>query len=1542
MTSTQNDIAVIGLSCRFPGASNADAFWENLRNGLESISFFTDEELIASGIDSQTLADPLYVKAAGILENIEDFDAQLLGYSPREAALIDPQQRVFLECAWEALEHAGQDPDSFPGPIGVFGGARTSDYLLQNIYANPSLRQSLSKLDIELGNDVDYLATRVAYKLNLKAPCYTVQTACSTSLVAVCMACDSLLSGQSDIALAGGASIALPQKQGYQYVEGNIFSVDGHCRAFDANAGGVVFSNGVGLVALKRLDDALGDGDFVHAVIKGYALNNDGSSKVGFTAPSVEGQAQVITDALAMSGVPAESVTYVEVHGTGTALGDPIEIEALTQAFRAQTDRTAYCGVGSVKTNIGHTFVAAGAASLIKTLLAIRHGQIPPSLHFREPNPNIGFAESPFYVASKLQTWETEAEPRRAGVSSFGVGGTNAHVILEQAPPRAPSGDARPYQLLALSAGTGTALDTATSNLCSHLRDHPDINLADTAYTLQTGRKALDVRSLCVSRDRAQAISSLQEPDTLCSGTPDSEEHEVAFLFSGQGAQYVNMGKDLYQHEPFFRKQVDACSELLAPHIGLDLREALYPEEETDEDSARLARTALTQPALFVIELALARLCMSWGIKPGAMIGHSIGEYAAACVAGVFSLEDALVLVAQRGRLMQSMPLGSMLAVFTPPEDVTRLLSGSEAPPDLSLSAVNGPSLCVVSGPTPAVEQFEKDLSAKEIAFRRLHTSHAFHSPMMEPIQSQFAEAARKMDLRAPETPYVSNVTGTWIREDEATDPSFWGRHVREPVHFSQGLQALCAETKWHLLELGPGRTLCSLVKQHKDLENVGQVLPSLPHPRAREPDQAFFLTSIGKLWLAGVKIDWTQFHAGWRRQRLPLPTYPFERKRYWLDAPTTHEDGAEPVMAQQKVSANQWLYIPSWKRTLPLSAPRPARQKDRWLVFMDHARVGTRLLQLPGGEEPDVATVTAGAEFKVRGELEYTVNPRADRDYEALACDLRERRFIPSKIVHLWGLNPGCCPPDGVGGFHETQQWGFSSLVSLALSLERAGIASDIDLDVVTCRLHAATDSRESLCVANTTVLAACRVIPQEYANITCRNMDLNTAEPDDLVLVALRRELEAHTTDATVALRGGLRWVPVFERAASFDMLPESDRLRKGGTYLVTGGLGRIGLVFAGHLARGTGGNIALLTRSGLPPRDEWEQRLREDGPDPDIRRKIHGVQEIEKTGAKVMLLKADLADERRMREAIGKIIRQFGTLNGVIHASGHFARAPLQETDGPFCDPLFRAKVDGMYVLERVLKGLPLDFCVLTSSLSSILGGLGYAGYSAANIFMDAFAQQPGRERTVPWITINWDEWNFGRTSGDGPKSAPDAEDSGILPQEGGDTLLRILSRDAGTQVAVSTRDLQTRLDQWTNPTERQDTPQDGQQTATPCSPRPDLASVYVAPGSETEKSISAVWQELLGVEKVGLHDNFFELGGHSLLATQVVARLRKAFHMELPVVALFENPTVHSLGNMLVSTEQPGADASFEEQRHRGTARKKRKTRKAPHGKNRSAQ
>ncbi|WP_226889345.1 type I polyketide synthase [Nostoc sp. MG11] len=952
-----SEIAIIAVAGRFPGAKDIESFWQNIHDGVESISSFTDEELLESGVSPDLLSNSNYVKASPVISDIELFDANFFAYNAKEAELIDPQQRLFLELAWEAIEKAGYDPQTYNGLIGVYAGVGMNHYLIKNIYSNHQLLEKIDPLQLIVSNEKDFLPTRVAYKLNLTGPAVNVQTACSTSLVAVHQACQSLLNGECDMALAGGVSLGVPQKTGYLYQPEMILSPDGHCRSFDAKAQGTVGGSGAGIVVLKRLKDAIANRDHIHAIIKGSAINNDGAMKVGYTAPSVSGQAAVIGEAQAIAGVDAETISYIEAHGTATPLGDPIEIAALTQAFNQTTDKKGFCAIGSLKTNLGHLDTAAGVAGLIKTVLALQHQMLPPSLHFDTPNPKIDFANSPFYVNTTLTEWKTNNTTRRAGVSSFGMGGTNAHVILEEAPvfEQGAGGrgqgagsreQERNYQLLCLSAKTATALEKATANLVTHLKEHPELNLGDVAYTLNSGRRGFNHRRMLICQDLEDAVKALSNlaAQQVFTNYTEITERPVVFMFPGQGSQYVNMAREIYQTETVFQEQVDYCSEILKPLLGLDLRHILYPsDEQIDEALKQLQQTAIAQSAIFVIEYALAQLWQSYGVEPQAAIGHSIGEYVAATLAGVFSLEDALFLIAARGEMMQQLPTGAMLSVPLPVDKVKSLLGQ-----DLFVAAINQPSQCVISGSTSAVDALQNQLATQGIESRRLHTSHAFHSQMMEPILEAFAERVKKVTLNPPKLPYISNLTGTWITVTQATNPDYYAQHLRSTVLFASGVEKLLATPEQVLLEVGPGHTLTTLIKIHPNKTATQTVLTSVRHPQEKKSDNHVLFATLGQLWLAGVKVDWLGFYSQDGYYRLPLPTYPFERQRYWIEPPKKYSDELLKTTPSPKLDNLQPenLSAPHSRPNLPNSyiAPRNELEEkiaDIWQKLLGIKQVG-------------------------------------------------------------------------------------------------------------------------------------------------------------------------------------------------------------------------------------------------------------------------------------------------------------------------------------------------------------------------------------------------------------------------------------------------------------------------------------------------------------------------------------------------------------------------------------------------------------------------
>jgi amino acid adenylation domain-containing protein len=893
-----NDIAIIGMAGRFPGADSVSELWEKLCQGTETIRQYTDEELLAAGISAETLRNPNYVKAGGCLHNPEYFDAEFFGYLEREAALTDPQQRIFLEAAYNALEDAGCDPTRFNGKIGVFAGVGRNAYLIQHIAAHPELRRETDEYHMVISYDKDFSATRVAYKLNLRGPALTVQSACSTSAVAIHMACQSLICGDSDIALAGGCRVMIPPRGGYEFTEGGPLSPDGHIRTFDAKANGMVRTSGTAVLVLKKLKDALADGDQIYAVIKGSAINNDGSDKVGFTAPSISGQSEVVREALERTGISPETIGFVEAHGTGTILGDPIEVQALTRAYRHFTNKVGYCAIGSVKTAIGHLDAGAGAAATIKAALALKHGVIPPTLHFQKPNPQLQLEKSPFYVNNQCVPFKKPAaeQPRRAAVNAVGLGGTNAHIILEEPPKQRIAPTSKKWHILPISAKTDTALHNMTERLSQALRHLPATMLADAAFTLQTGRQQFAHRAVIIaaSTKEAEDILKGKSPQRYFSMPSAGEPHSIVFMFAGGGAQHIGMGQKLYQNEPVFRNAVDECTEILQPQINEDVRKWIYPTQTDSKDKTRLHQPLPALATLFTMQYACAKLWHSWEIRPDAMIGHSMGEYTAACLAGVLSLEDALKMVVKRGQLFETLTNGAMLSVPLSESALQKYLND-----DLAIAAINHPESCVASGTVAAIENLQRLLETDGIEATRVRIDVAAHSHLIEPILSEFHQFLQQIHFHEPQIPLISTVSGQWADASIAT-PDYWVRHLRFTVRFADGLHTLLATPGRVFIEIGPGQILTSLARMHPQKENAAAVLASMRHPHDNQADDQVLYSALGKLWLCGYNINWQAYWGNEKRCKVSLPTYPFERKRYWIDPPST---SAETQLVQQPLN---------------------------------------------------------------------------------------------------------------------------------------------------------------------------------------------------------------------------------------------------------------------------------------------------------------------------------------------------------------------------------------------------------------------------------------------------------------------------------------------------------------------------------------------------------------------------------------------------------------------------------------------------------------
>jgi iturin family lipopeptide synthetase A len=1435
------EIAVTGLSGRFPQGDNVPEYWNNLRNGKNCISEFSEEELLSAGESEHILKDVNYVRFGSVLKNKDYFDAGFFHYRPDEARTMDPQIRLFHECCWEALEDSGLLKNhAAKEKIGLFASASSS--LNWGLYASlkNAEEQFVDNYSVMQLSDVNYLCSLISYKLDLRGPVLFLHTACSSSLAAIHQACNSLLLGECKSALAGGVAIITSPPRGYLFRQGGILSVDGKCCPFDHKASGTVFGEGAGVVVLRRLKDALKDGDRIHAIIKGSAINNDGNDKVGYTAPSVNRQAEVISKAIKNAGVEPDSIGYVEAHGTGTALGDPIEVEALTKAYRASGSKgTNYCMLGSVKSNIGHLDAASGVAGFIKVVMSLKNRQVPPTLNYEFPNPYIDFDHTPFFVNDRLTDYNPTSTPLRAGISSLGVGGTNVHMILEEAPSREASSSGRPYQLMTLSGKTPEALKRNVRRLREYLEQNTSSMLADVAFTQNTGRASFDYRKMFVGTNREDIIRELftfesekrsKDPLTVI------KHRRMAFMFPGQGAQYPGMCLELFNSEKVFKAEVERCLAIIGRLSGKDIRTVLFagtPEA--------INNTAFAQPALFIVEYSLARLLMSWGIQPEVMIGHSIGEYTAACLSGVFTLDDALRLVIMRGELMSQMERGSMLSISISEEALQSYLQDS-----ICLAAVNSPSSCVVSGPKPEITAFGNTLENSGLLVKKLYTSHAFHSHMMDGMLAAFEEELKQVNFGRQKIPFISNLTGMPATDEEIAKPEYWVSQVRHTVRFSKGISTLLVEKPTLFLEVGPGRSLGSFVGAHDQNRREHTVIQLLSRYAEKNDSLADVIRGVGELWATGFEPDWKAFYDREQRWRLSLPGYSFEPTKYpvEVDPEAMIKSKLSGRSGEKKRDLLQWFYTPTWKLSPMLLHQRNTREPVCTLLLADGHGVGE--------------TIAGG--LRERGDRVIEVG--GGDKLQPLFEKMKLEGLLPERIIHCGGI------ADKPASAHAC----FYSLVEVFTTAQRYKSPLK-EVSVLTSGLHDVLGYQEASSSYAALGVSLLKVIGQEYPALVTGHIDISLSEvADPGYRSRLLEEILHPQPGKTVSYRNNSRWTLIYDKV-EVPQGPSSSVFKAGGVYLITGGLGGFGLTLSRYLSKYYSAKLILLGTQSLT--DE----------------KSKSIKAIRDEGGEVFYFACDISDRKRFSEVLEAAEQQVGPINGVFHAAGvTHGRSintidQLETTD---FETQFSPKINGLLVLYEVLKDRKLDFCLATSSLSAVLGGIWFGAYAPANSFMDYFIRAHKTASSLKnWISINLDAIDFNGIGNDNisNEQLPRVIEHALLLKE-------------LPQLILSVKPLQQRLDDFID--ERNGLPE-GMTNA-------EEAMTDELSGAES--TLFKLWVNFFGRADFGIDDNFFEVGGDSLKALTLIARINRELSINLGLADFFRKPRIRSLATYLSDAKSGG--------------------------------
>ncbi|ASZ13663.1 hybrid non-ribosomal peptide synthetase/type I polyketide synthase [Chitinophaga pendula] len=1475
------EVAVIGLSGKFPKADNIKQYWDNLVNGRDCVSDFTEEEIIEEGEDIVLVKDPMYVKSNACLENKQFFDAAFFGYRSHEAELMDPQVRLFHECCWEALEDSGYSTEHTNRKIALYAsGSSDPDW---EIYAMLQNEEGLvDDFSASQLRDVSYLASRVAYKLNLRGPAVFVHTACSSSLAAIHQAYNSLLLGECEMAIAGGVSVNNYSKRGYLYQQGMIFSKDGRCRPFDVNASGTIAGEGVGVVVLKRLQDAIKDNDHIYAVIKGSAINNDGNDKAGFTAPGVKGQVDVIKKAHKMAAVAISGIGYVEAHGTATQLGDAIEIEALNQAFEGSKPLT--CAIGSVKSNIGHLDAAAGVAGFIKTVLALKYKKLLPSLHYTNPNPSIPFEKGPFYVNNTTQDWMSSGSTIKAGISSFGIGGTNVHMVLEESitTPRSTAG--RKSQLLTFSAKTPAVLERNISCFTTYLKHNEEIALADVSYTLNLGRSTFPYRISIASDTREDAIRKMSEERFLQAVAISGNRglRNIIFMFSGQGTQYPGMFKDIYDSEVIFREKVDECFLLSQQYTARNLRAALLSMYADGTELADIDDTTYTQPLLFIVEYAYAHMLMQWGVVPDMMIGHSIGEYVAACLSGVLSLEDALKLVIRRGELMGKVKKGKMLSIAIDEEGARNLLAGYEG---IEIAVINSQEGIVVAGNEGAIEAFCGTLSVAGIKNKVIPTSHAFHSYMMEDMLPEFEQTANTIKINPPNIPYVSNLHGGFVTFDELNKGTYWSKHVRNTVRFSKGIDLLIKQGPAIFIEIGPGKALCNHVNLNPLLSDEYTVVNMIRASQESINDQYYLVEKMGTLWEAGINIKWSEYYGKESRARLSLPTYSFEKVPYStvvnIDSLLQKRYGKS---RREPGTGDVNAFASTWKKTV---IPKIVKEESlKILLFKGNEHFSDSLAAYLRDLGHNIIAVVGGQTFKVihEGLLEVNYN------HLTLLWDyLGSNGFSPDHIVYNTALYEQFSSPDYTSALSGLED-GYLNLCRLAQSIATMKSVHDISITVYNNYVAKVFD-QDDVNALKSAILGCVKVMPLELMNVTCKLVDIPypfTNEQARKYLPGLAGELFYEKTVPLVAYRAGQRWKHGFDKLEASKQTTSAVKIIRGGTYIVTGGAGGIGFSIAKDLARKGGANVIIIHRSDLSAEMLEELTV------------------IRAEGQKVDLYQMDVSKESDVAHFANEISEKYGRINGLIWSAGEVDRGGIIQNRTT--DDLIRytdSKIKGVLLFQRFIDFASFDFIALFSSIGNVFyqSKFGQVAYNAANEFMEAHVASLREQFGIHAFAINWCDWlDVGMTVKTMQQQDTDIRQinaqitDGIYPSEGVNMFHRCLE-GIGLSTTIYRGDLNEAIREHQHEFESFRDEMNG-------APEENKEVHKIR---TTEEKVMDVFREFFGRSYINDEDNFFELGGDSLEGMTLIARINKKIGVRLAIGDLYKHPDVKSLVRYLASQE-----------------------------------